>query len=164
MRHPPALQPGQEPLALDGRADHVVQALEEQERHAEAVGVGGGRALRVACGHLGERPDQALQVLRLEVVGLPRAPAGEVQDGVLDRAAGVDIGRGERGGRGPAAGAAAPDGEPVAVGGALVREGQGDSGAVLDIHHAPLLAQPLAVGAAVSGGTAVVHLGDTDAA
>ena len=71
-----------------------------------------GRALAVAVGHLGERPDQRLQVLRLEVVGLAGGPAGQVEDRVADRAAGVDVGGGERGGRGPAARAAAADGEP----------------------------------------------------
>ncbi len=156
----------EEPLALHGRADHVVQPLEQQEGHADPVAVVDRRALPVAVGHLVERPDQRLQVLRLEVVGLAAGPgpAEEVEDRVDDRAAGVGVGGGEGGRAGPAARAAAADGEPVRVGGAFGDQPFGDGRAVLDVDHAPLLAQPVAVGAAVAGGAAVVDLGDADAA
>lgn len=163
MRHRPPGQPGQEPLALGGRADHVVQPLEEQERHGDPVGVLDRRPLRVPGGHLREGPDETVRVARLEVVGPARRPAHQVQHGVADRAAGVDVGAGQRDGGGPAARAAAPDGQPPAVGGALVGERQGDGRAVLHVDHAPLLAQPLPVLPPVPGGAAVVDLGDPDA-
>src|SRR5690606_5241617 len=122
------------------------------------------RAFLVAGGDLRAGADQALQVVGLEVVGAAGAPAGEVEHRVEDRAAGVDVGGGQGDGRGPAAGAAAAQGEPVAVGGALGGEGQRDGGAVLHVDHAPLLTEPVAVRAPVSGGAAVVDLGDADAA
>ena len=72
--------------------------------------------------------------------------------------------RRHRGQRGPAARRAAADAEPVAV--RLARLGQRQRGRhrVLHVHHAPLAAQPLAVGPAVAGRPAVVDVDDADAA
>ncbi len=100
-------------------------------------------------------------------MGLARGPPRQVEDGIGDGAAGVQALRergGERRGAGPAARAAAPDGEPRRIGRALRREGAGHGGTVLDVDDAPLLPEAVAVRTSVAGGAAVVDLRHTDAA
>jgi hypothetical protein len=55
------------------------------------------------------------------------------------------------------------DGEPRAIDEALLREVQGASAAVLDVHGAPLAVEALAVLPPVAGGSTVVHIENSDA-
>jgi hypothetical protein len=85
-------------------------------------------------------------------------------EGAFRVRAGGDRAAGHGGERGPPARRAAADGEPLAV--CLARVGQRPGGGrhVVHVHHAPLPAQALPVGAAVSARPAVVHVDDPDAA
>jgi hypothetical protein len=123
------------------------------------------RALHVQLLAGRQRPDQAVQVPGLEVVGLGREPA-QVGHAVVGDHRGEHARRpaGYRRQRGPAAGRAATDAQPLGVRFAgLGQRGRG-GGAVGDVHHAPLAAQPFPVSAAVAGGAAVVHVDYPDAA
>ncbi len=162
VRHPAAGDAFEEPLALRGRADHVVQSLEQQEGRGDPVGAAGGGPLGVAVGDLGVGADQALQVLRLEVVGAARGPAGEVEDRVDDGAAGVHVGGGQGGGGRPAP--ALPRARPGAPGRrCLVGEGEATA-AQSSTSTTPHCSRSRRGTPGRTGGAAVVDLGDADAA
>ena len=108
-----------------------------------------GARARVEVARLGQRADQAVEVARLEVVGVLGEPL-ELGDAEQRHPAGEHVGSAvQRGQHGPAAGRAALDREPSPVG--QVRLGKADARRprVLDVHHPPLPAQPVAVLAAV---------------
>ena len=165
-------------LGLRGRHDGVVESLQQQHRAGAVVHVPDRRPLGVEGLALWQRADQPVQVPRLEVVRVlrerPQVGHAEVrrhrrEDAIPRpvRLAGPaehpDAGR-DGGQRGPAAGRAAADPEPLPV--RLARLGQGQRGRhrVGHVHDAPLAAQPLAVGAAVPARPSVVHVDDADAA
>src|SRR5437667_5527563 len=104
---------------------------------------------------LGIRPDEAVEVARLELVGLlderleiadPEV-AGPGREGVAER---------DGAHRRVTARAAATDREPVTVDDPLLGEPARAGDAVGEIDDAPLALQPLAVVAAVAGRPAVV--------
>ena len=131
------------------------------------VHVPDGRALRVDGLIARQRPDETVQVMRLEVVrGL--GEAAQVGDAEVGRRRAEDLARPDRAGgdggqRSPAAGRAAADGEPGRVRVLGLRHPLRGGDRVLHVHNAPLTAQPLAVLAAVAGRAAVVHVDDADA-
>src|SRR5690606_27907683 len=110
-----------------------------------------------------QRADQPEQVGGLEVVRLGRQGLQVADAGVRDGGP-EQVGLGDSGQRGPAAGAVAADGQPARVGEALLDQRPGGGDDVFDVHHAPLAAQPFPVGAAVAAGAAVVDVDDADAA
>ena len=57
-------------LGLAGRHDPVLEALQQDDRAGEPVGVVDGRALGVAVPGLGPGADQAVEVAGLELVGV----------------------------------------------------------------------------------------------
>ena len=110
-----------------------------------------------------QRPDQAIQVARLEVVRLGRELA-QVRDTVVRRRGAEHRTRAGLGGhrrqRRPAAGRAAADRQPGAVGLAGVGQRPRGRDRVLHVDDAPLTAEPLPVAAAVAGRAPVVDVDD----
>ena len=121
------------------------------------VGVEERRALAVEGLGLGPRSDEGVQVAGLELVGL-LGEDGQVGHAVLAHAGGERVVEGERGQRGEAPGAAAPDGHAGRVDVAPFGQVLGRRDAVLDVDHPPLALQQVPVGPAVAGGAAVVDV------
>src|SRR3954452_11022287 len=111
------------------------------------------------------RSDQRVQVVRLEVVWPSRGESKEIQNGTVKRGTGVQMAIvcRNRQGRGETARADASDRPSPRGGRALGDQLLCDHGTVLDVHHAPLLAQSLAVGASESRRATVVDLRHGDA-
>jgi anti-sigma regulatory factor (Ser/Thr protein kinase) len=136
VRDARALERSQEQLGLRRRHDRVVQPLQQQDRAVEPVDVG-QRGPRVVDGAgLGQRPDQAVQVARLEVVGVLRH-RHEVGDAEVRRPGSEDaVASGEGRQHRPPARAAAADRDGGGASG--VEQPPGDGLAVLDLDDAPL--------------------------
>src|SRR5690606_27948382 len=107
------------------------------------------------------RGDQPVEVAGLQLVRVLRQRA-EVGDAEVagPRGEGVGEGRGREGGE--TAGAAAGDQQPAAVDHTGLRQVAGAAGRVLHVHLAPAAVEPLAVGAAVAAGPAVVDVQDRE--
>src|SRR5262249_32978087 len=95
-------------LGLSGWHHAVVEALEEDHRTGEAVGRVQRRARGVQVAPLGIAADQALVVVRLELVRLA-AERLEVPDPVVAGAGREDLVEGQRAENGESSGAPAPD-------------------------------------------------------
>ena len=109
------------------------------------------------------RPDQPVEVARLELVGLLDERL-EVADPEVADARRERVAERDRAERRVAAGAAAADREALAVDDPLLGEPAGAGDAVVDVDDAPLALEALAVVAAVAGRAAVVDVEDREAA
>ena len=144
-------------FGLIRRHHRILQTLEKDHRHRDAVGVQQGGTLPVGGRRLRPRPDQAIEVARLEAVGVARHA--------------LQVGHGIAAGAGPkhraategcqhreARGAAPLDRNPPPIGPPRRDQGGGRRRAVGPIHHTPLPVKPFAVGPAEARGAAVVHI------
>ncbi len=93
-----------------------------------------------------------------------RREAKQFRDAEIGGTRAERVGAGQRGQGGPTSGAAAANGQPLAVRLSGFRESLGGGHAILDIDDAPLTAQPLAILAAIAGRAAVVDVDHADAA
>ena len=123
-------------LGLGGRHHLVLEALKEDQRTGELVGVVDGRALAVESRRFRIGPDEAVEVTRLELVGVG-GQALEVGDAVVAGAGLEDIVERERAQRGVAAGAAAADGTAGRRRPRRARRGMRAGDAVVDVDDAP---------------------------
>src|SRR5581483_10609519 len=105
----------------------------------------------------GIRPDQAVEVARLELVGVGGQRLG-VGHAEVTGAHREVVSERQRAQRGVPAGTAASDGELVPVDQALGRQMAGGVDAVVDVDAPPRPLQSLAVLAAVAGTAAVVDI------
>ena len=121
------------------------------------------RTLDVKIASLGVGADQAVEIARLELVGVLRQRF-EVADAVVAGAGFENIAEGERAQRRVAAGAAAGDHQAVAVDFAAFGQIARAVDAIVDVDDAPLAVEPFAIRAAVAGAAAVVHVEHGDAA
>src|SRR5207248_6030853 len=113
------------------------------------------RTLTVDLTILRPAADQALVVHGLELVGVLMENF-KVADAEMTGTGFEEAGRGERPEHGVPAGAPAGDGHPVAVGEPAVDQVARRIDAVVNVDHAPLPVQPLAVFTAEAGAAAVI--------
>src|SRR5262244_237347 len=145
------------------RHDGVLFPLEEDDRLREPIRVMERRALAIARFLLRIRSDQPVEIARLELVGVARERS-DVAHAVIAGPALKEVAEGQcRQGR-VAAGAAAADDASLAVDPPLRRQEPRAGDAIVDVDHAPIQLQTVAVGAAEAGASAVVHVEHRDAA
>ena len=104
-------------LGLFRRHHLVLQALEEEHRAADAVGMQQGRPLLITLPLIGPVAHQAVQVAGLEAVAV-LGHGGEVTDGIAAGTGSEHIGEAEGRQGGEAAGTAAFDGDLIGMGAA----------------------------------------------
>ncbi len=150
-------------LRLLRRHHPVLGALEDDQRRGQGVEVRQRRALGVHLATLGIGRDQAVEVARLELVRLP-GKGLDVGDAVVVRAGSEHLGDRQRHQHGEAAGGPAADDGASRVDPALLPQPAHDSDTVVDVDDAPRPLEPVAVGPAVAGGAAVVHVDHGEAA
>ena len=160
--HPAAREGLHHRLGLRRGHDAVVEPLEEDQRPGEARGVMHGRALAVEIGAGGPGADQAVEVARLELVGVPRQGL-EVADAVVAGPGRELVAEGQQTQRRVASRAAAAGQQARRIGGALRRREARRGGAVGEVAHAPLAAQQVAVGAPVARAAGVVDVDHREA-
>src|SRR5579859_5826760 len=117
------------------------------------------RARVVDISGFGIRADQAVEVARLELVGVGRERLA-VGHAVVRGASGEVVVEDQRTQGGVAARAAAADTEAPSINFALARQVAGGADAVLRVDDAPLAVEPLAVRAPEATAAAVVHVDD----
>src|SRR5581483_1634505 len=146
-------------LGLLGRDDTVVETLEEGDGAGEAVGVVDGGALAVEVEALRVGTDQAVQIARLELVGV----AGEeLQVGNAEEAGagGEAVAEGEHRQRRVPARATAVDGQARTVDAPLAHQVQRAVDAVLDVDDPPGAVEALPVLPPVAAAAAIVDVED----
>ena len=121
------------------------------------------RALPIRGRRIWIRPDQAIQVARLELVGVP-GEALEVADPEMADARREHVAEREGRERREAACAAPLDGQSVGIDLTAIDQVAGGSHAVVDVHDAPSAFEGLAELASVAGASAVVDVDHGDAA
>src|ERR687897_3115381 len=161
-----------ESLLLEGRehllgllfGHHLIfEALEEDHRAGESSGGVDRRALHVEVSPPGVGPDQAVEVARLELVGLP-GQGLHVADSEVARAGGERIPESERAERRVTARAAAGDHQSFAVNQATLGQVNCSVGAVVDVDDTPRTFEVTTVFPPVARAPAVVHVEHGDAA
>src|SRR5262245_41480874 len=115
------------------------------------------RALAIPCFLLGIGSDQRVEIARLELVGVARE-RGDIAYAVIARPALKEVAEGQRRQGRVAAGATAADDASLAVDPSVRFEEPGAGDAIVDINHAPIQLETVAVGAAKSSTAAVVHV------
>ena len=148
---------------LLGRHHLVVEALEEDHRALQRIGMVDRRACAVDLVRLGFRGDQVFVVVRLELVRVG-VESRQVGHAVIAGAGFEHVVEGEGGQGRQAAGAAAADQQALGVGQAAVGQVACAGHAILDVDDAPLAFQQVAVGASEAGAAAVVHVEHGEAA
>src|SRR5215212_51019 len=149
-------------LGLIRGHDLVFQTLEEDHGAGETPGRVYRRALGVEVSPIRVGSDQAVEITRLELVGLPRQGL-DVADAEMARAGGERIPERERAERCVAACAAAGDHQPLSVHEPAPGEVNRPVGAVVDVDDTPHALEPTAVFPPVARATAVVHVEHGDA-
>ena len=152
-------------LRLRRRDDPVLEALEDDHRRADLVGVVDRRALAPQLLGLGPRADEPVVVARLELVRVVDEAASGRRRRSSRRRRRTRRVEGQRAEHGPAARAAAGDRHPRAVDLARRRPARGAALTASSTSTTPHgAAQPVAVLAAVAGAAAVVDVDDGEAA
>jgi hypothetical protein len=136
-------------LGLAGRDDLIFQALEEDHRAGDLVDEVDGGALVIQVFVFRVGTDQVVEVARFELVGIVDE-GGQVANAVMAGASLEDLAEGEGTKSGVAPGAATADGQALRVDQPLTGQVERPVTAVVDIHHAPVAIQALAVGAAIA--------------
>src|SRR5262249_7924164 len=142
------------------RHDGVLLPLEEDDRLREAIRVIERRALAIARFLLRIRSDQPVEVARLELMGVARERS-DVAHAVIASPALKEVAEGQPRQRRVAA---AADDASLAVAPPLRCEDPRAGDAIVDVDHAPVQLQTVAVGAAESSASAVIHVEHRNAA
>ena len=150
-------------LGLIRRHHLVVQALQQDERAVQLVHGVNRRPRAIGGLHGGIRPHEPIHVARLELVGVARQHF-EIADAVVAGAGLERVVERQRRERRVAAGAAAARDEPRGVRLPRRHQVRGRIHGIAHVHDAPLAVQPLAIGAAIAGAAAVVHVDHGEAA
>src|SRR5215472_5011436 len=144
-------------FCLVRRHDGVLLPLEEDHRLREPISMIKRRALAIARFLLRIWSDQPVEIARLELMGVARE-RGDVAHAVMASPALKEVAEGQRRQGRVAAGAAAADDASLAVDLPSRCEELRAGDAIVDVDHAPIQLQTVAVGAAESGASAVVHV------
>src|SRR5215211_6565736 len=137
--------------------DLVFETLEEDHGTRESPGRVYRRALHVEVRAPWVGPDQAVEVARLELVGLPRQGL-DIADAEVARAGGERILERERAERRVAARAAAGDHQPLSVHEPALGEVNRPVGAVVDVDDTPHALEATTVFPPVARAPTVVHV------
>src|SRR6516164_2500301 len=132
------------------RHDGVLLPLEKDDRLREPIRVIKRRALAIARLLLRIRSDQPVEVARLELVGVARERS-DVAHAVIASPALKEVAEGQRCQGRVAAGATAADDASHAINPPLRFQEPRAGDAIVDVDHAPIQLQTVAVGAAESG-------------
>ncbi len=134
---PGGIEGGPHALSLGGWHHGILGPLEQEHRTAHGPGAVDGRTLLIQPTRLGQRPDQTVGVVGLEIVG-GRDESQQVRDAVPGDAGGEALSSSQRiEGRHPSR-TAAPHGHPLRVDLASVRQVPRRIEAVLRVGEAPL--------------------------
>ena len=150
-------------FCLVRRHDGVLITLEEDHRLRQPIRVIERRALAIAGFLQRIGSDQPVEIARLEFVGVARE-RGDVAHAVIASPTLKEVAEGQRRQSRVATGAAAADDASLAVDPSLRGEEPRAGDAIVDVDHAPVQLQTIAVGAAESGAAAVVHVEHRNAA
>src|SRR5712671_7071768 len=120
-------------------------------------------SLAIALLRFGKRPDQPVEISRLELVGIARQRRS-IADAVIACPSLEEVAKGERREGGVASRAAAADDDALGVHQSLPREIFGAIHAVVHVHDAPTELKPVTVFASKSGTAAVVDVEHRNAA
>ena len=150
-------------LGLVGWHHPILHSLEEDHRAGETLGEVDRRTLAVEIAPLRVGPHQAVHVAGLELVRVAGQRL-EVADAVVAGARCEDVVEGQCAQNRVATSAAAADRESRRVGRALLAREACRVHAVGDVDHAPVAAQPIAIGAPEARAAPVVDIDHREAA
>src|SRR5262249_53084455 len=150
-------------FCLVRRHDGVLFPLEEDHRLRKPIGMIERRALAIARFLLRIGSNQPVEIARLKLVGVTRE-RGDVTYAVIASPALKELAESQRRQSRVAAGAAPADDASLAVDPPLRCEEPCAGDGIVDVNHAPIQLQTVAIGAAESSASAVVHVEHRNAA
>src|SRR5215212_4195489 len=148
-------------LGLIRGDDLIFETLEEDHGAGDSPGRVYRRALDVEVRALWVGSDQAVEITRFELVGLPRQSL-DVADAEVARAGGESIPERERAERGVAARASAGDHQPLSIHEPAPGEVIRPVGAVVDVDDTPHTLEPTTIFPPVARAPTVVHVERSD--
>src|SRR5262249_54796353 len=123
----------------------------------------GRRPFAIALLHFGKRPDEPVEIPRVELVGIA-CQRCSIADAVVACAALEEVAKGESRESGVAAGAAAADNDAFCVHQSAFRQEFGAVHAIVYVYDTPAEFKPVAVFASKSGTAAIVDVEHRNAA
>ena len=141
----------------------VLQALKEQHRAADAIGVAQWRALFIDLPLFGPVTDESVEIARFETVGV-LGHGREVADGIAAGSDAEHIGEAEGRQGGETAGTSPFDGDLIGMGSTRLDQRLGRCRTVAHIDNPPALIESRSVLPPEAGGSPVVHIDNAPAA